>query len=276
MTMRRARRPESGAGPSPERPGRAVAIVPAAGRGARMGTRRPKQYLEIAGVPLLVHTLRVLGRAPVVAGTVVVVPATEIAATRSLLRRFEVPGVLLVVAGGARRQESVRFGLQAAPADVDWILVHDAVRPFITAELVGRVLAAAEVSGAATCGLAVRETVKRVHEDLVESTLDREGLWLVQTPQAFKRDLLWAAHEKARRDGFTGTDDAVLVERAGGRVSMVPGLPGNLKITTPEDLETARLWTRRLGASLREGARVGAPARPRRRGRERHRARAGW
>jgi 2-C-methyl-D-erythritol 4-phosphate cytidylyltransferase len=125
------------------------------------------------------------------------------------------------------------------------VLVHDAVRPFITPTLVARVLAAAGRTGAATCGLAVRETVKRVREDVVDATLDRAGLWLIQTPQAFRRDLLWEAHDKARRGGYAGTDDAVLVERLGGRVAVVPGLAGNLKITTPGDLRVARLWTGR-------------------------------
>jgi 2-C-methyl-D-erythritol 4-phosphate cytidylyltransferase len=110
------------------------------------------------------------------------------------------------------------------------------------------VLAAARRHGAATCGVPVRETVKRVRETMVEATLERDGLWLVQTPQAFSRALLWESHEKARRDGYAGTDDAVLVERLGARVAMVPGLPQNLKITTPEDLKAARLWLPRLGA----------------------------
>jgi 2-C-methyl-D-erythritol 4-phosphate cytidylyltransferase len=153
-----------------------------------------------------------------------------------------VPKILDVVAGGAERQDSVWLGLHAAGAP-EWVLVHDAVRPFITPELVARVLAGAARTGAATCGLPVRDTVKRVQEALVESTLDRAGLWLVQTPQAFRRELLWEAHDKARRDGYAGTDDAVLVERLGGRVAMVPGLAENLKITTPEDLRAARRWT---------------------------------
>jgi 2-C-methyl-D-erythritol 4-phosphate cytidylyltransferase len=110
---------------------------------------------------------------------------------------------------------------------------------------VARVLAGAARTGAATCGLAVRETVKRVREELVETTLDRAGLWLIQTPQAFRREILWEAHDKARRDGYAGTDDAVLVERLGGRVAMVEGLAENLKITTPEDLRTVRRWTER-------------------------------
>jgi 2-C-methyl-D-erythritol 4-phosphate cytidylyltransferase len=133
--------------------------------------------------------------------------------------------------------------LLRTPEDARSIVVHDAVRPFVTAALVERVLAAA-AGGAATCGLPVRETVKRVREGAVETTVERQGLWLTQTPQAFRRALLWEAHEKARRDGFAGTDDAVLVERLGTAVAMVPGLAQNLKITTPEDLRTARAWAR--------------------------------
>ena len=226
---------------------KAVVVIPAGGTGTRMGTRRPKQYLGLGGTPLLVHTLRALARAPCVTGLVVAVPAERVEATRRLLGRHRVPRHCEVVAGGTERQESVWLGLQAA-GDAEWVLVHDAVRPFITAALVARVLAAAGATGAATCGLPVRETVKRAREDgTAEATLDRTGLWLVQTPQAFRRALLWEAHEKARRDGFAGTDDAVLVERLGGRVALVPGLPQNLKVTTREDLTMARRWMARSG-----------------------------
>ncbi|MCI0548504.1 MAG: 2-C-methyl-D-erythritol 4-phosphate cytidylyltransferase [Candidatus Rokubacteria bacterium] len=223
---------------------RAVAIVPAGGAGSRLGGRHPKQYLSLGGAPILIHTLRALSRAPSVESLVVAVPAARMGATRALLARYRVPRVV-VVAGGAERQESVWLGLQAAPPDTRWILVHDAVRPFITSALVERVLAAAREPGAATCGLPVRETVKRVREALVLTTVEREGLWLAQTPQAFRRDLLREAHDKARRDGFAGTDDTVLVERLGGRVAMVAGLPQNLKITVPEDLRSARRWMAR-------------------------------
>ena len=224
---------------------RAVAVVPAGGTGARMKSRLPKQYLSLNGVPLLVHTLRTLLDSEGMDGVVLAVPADRIAATRRLLHRHRIPRVLDVVAGGAERQESVWRGLCAVPAAVRWVVVHDAVRPFITGDLVEQVLAAARRHGAATCGLKVRETVKRVRGETVETTLDREGLWLIQTPQAFSRELLWEAHDKARRDGFTGTDDAVLVERLGGRVAVVPGLAQNLKVTTPEDLRLARLWLTR-------------------------------
>ncbi len=152
---------------------------------------------------------------------------------------------LTVVAGGRTRQDSVWLGLQAVPDDAQIVVVHDAVRPLITRKLVDAVVAAAEASGAAICALPVAETVKRVRGDLVESTLDRSELWAVQTPQAFRTDLLREAHEKARRDGVVGTDDAMLVERLGHPVRVVRGLPENVKITTPEDLRRARRAARR-------------------------------
>jgi 2-C-methyl-D-erythritol 4-phosphate cytidylyltransferase len=223
---------------------RALAIVPGGGTGSRLGARVPKQYLAIHGAPVLVHTLRALGRARSLDGIVLVVPGARIESTRRLLARYRVRRVVAVVAGGAERQESVWNGLQVVPEEAGWVIVHDAVRPFLGADLVERVLEAARSAGAATCGMPVRETVKRVREATVQATLDRDGLWLVQTPQAFRRDLLWEAHDKARRDGYVGTDDAALVERLGARVVMVPGVPQNLKITTREDLRAAARWMR--------------------------------
>ncbi len=219
------------------------AIVPAGGHGSRMGARRPKQFLRLGSAPILVATLRALARTRALRGIVLAVPEAHVTATRRLLARARVPKILDVVAGGADRQESVWRGLQRVPEDAEIVVVHDAVRPFVTAQLVERVCAAA-AGGAATCGMPVRETVKRVAEGAVAATVDREGLWLTQTPQAFTRALLWEAHDKARREGFAGTDDAVLVERLGMPVAMVPGLAQNLKITTPEDLRAARAWVR--------------------------------
>jgi 2-C-methyl-D-erythritol 4-phosphate cytidylyltransferase len=205
-----------------------------------MGGRQPKQYLVLGGAPLLVHTLRALARCPSIEGAVVAVPEDRIDATRSLLRRFRVPRVLAVVAGGEERQDSVQRGLEAVSPEAAWVVVHDAVRPMITPDLVERVLAAARIPGAATCGWPVRETVKLVKDSFVDQTLPRDGLWLTQTPQAFRRELLREAHDKAAREGFRGTDDAMLVERLGGRVAMVEGLAQNIKITTKEDLKTVR------------------------------------
>jgi len=181
-------------------------------------------------------------------GIVVAAPAADVLATRRLLDRHGIRRLLAVVAGGKERQESVWLALQAIPAGSGWLVVHDAVRPFITPSLVRAVLAQAMRHGAATCGLPVSETLKRVRDGAVEMTVEREGVWLVQTPQAFRRDLLWEAHEKARRDGFQGTDDAVLVERLGVPVRMVPGLSANLKITTREDLARARAFVMRRRA----------------------------
>jgi 2-C-methyl-D-erythritol 4-phosphate cytidylyltransferase len=221
---------------------RAIAVVPAAGSGSRLGSRRPKQFLRLEGLPLLVQTLRVLTAAREIDGIVVAVPPAEVSATRRLLVRHGIPRFLAVIAGGTERQETVWLALQAVPDEPELLVVHDAVRPFITPGLVRAVLAEARRHGAATCGLPVSETLKRVRDGVVAATLEREGVWLVQTPQAFRRGLLWEAHEKARRDGFWGTDDAVLVERLGHPVRMVPGLPENMKITTREDLVRARAF----------------------------------
>lgn len=221
-------------------PGTTVAVVPAAGSGSRMGGSSPKQFLLIGGIPLLVRTLATLGKSRVIGGIVVVAPPPAVERTRQLIKRHRLPRVLAVVPGGRQRQESVWLGLQAVPAAAELVVVHDGVRPFITQKLLEQVVGAAASFGAAACGLPVRETVKRAREGFVQATLDREGLWLVQTPQAFGRTLLWEAHEKARRDGFLGTDEAVLVERLGVPVRMVTGLVENVKVTTPEDLARAR------------------------------------
>ena len=210
-------------------------LIPAGGVGARLGGRTPKQFLRLGREAVLVTTIRHFRRHPRVAAIVVAAPAAHVARARRLLGA----GVT-VVAGGATRQDSVRLALEAAPHGVPIALVHDAVRPFVTRSLVDAVLAAARADGAAICALPVAETVKRVRDGLVEATVERAGLWAVQTPQAFRTEILREAHDKARRDGVAGTDDAMLVERLGHGVRVVPGLPGNVKITTPDDLRRAR------------------------------------
>jgi len=216
---------------------RVAVLIPAGGIGTRIGRRTPKQFLRLGGATILAATLRHFTSHPAVAAVVVAAPAAHVARTRALLRGRR---AVAVVPGGATRQESVWCALQAAPADAEIVVVHDAVRPFITRALVDAVVAAAAAGGAAICALPIAETVKRVRDGVVEATLDRAGLWAVQTPQAFRAPLLREAHEKARRDGVVGTDDAMLVERLGQPVRVVPGLAGNVKITTPEDLRRAR------------------------------------
>jgi 2-C-methyl-D-erythritol 4-phosphate cytidylyltransferase len=213
-------------------------IVPAGGIGARLGSRTPKQFLALGRLPILAATVRHFRHHPRVAAIVVASPAAHIDRTRRVLRGAGAP--LTVVVGGGTRQESVWAALQAVPPSVAVIVVHDAVRPFVTRALIDALLAAAERHGAAICGLPIAETVKRVRDDVVEATLDREGLWAVQTPQAFRAAILREAHDKARRDGFVGTDEAMLVERLGHPVRMVPGLAENVKITTADDLRRAR------------------------------------
>jgi 2-C-methyl-D-erythritol 4-phosphate cytidylyltransferase len=217
-------------------------LIPAGGIGARLGHRMPKQFLPLGREPILTATLRHFRRHPRVGDVVVAVPAAHVERARRALRGRG--AALKVVVGGGTRQESVWLALQAASASAAVVLVHDAVRPFLTRALIDALIDAAERDGAAICGLPIAETVKRVRDGLVEGTLDREGLWAVQTPQAFRAALLREAHEKARRDGFVGTDEAMLVERLGHSVRMVPGSADNVKITTADDLRRARRRSR--------------------------------
>lgn len=215
-----------------------VVLVPAGGLGTRLGRRTPKQFLRVGDASILALTLRHFARHPDVGGVVVAAPEAHVERARRLAGRAGRRPVT-VVQGGATRQESVWLALQAAPP-ADVVLVHDAVRPFIDRRLIDAVVAAAVRHGAAIAALPIAETVKRVRDGRVETTLDRAGLWAVQTPQAFRAPLLREAHDKARRDGVVGTDDAMLVERLGQPVAVVPGLVGNVKITTAEDLRRAR------------------------------------
>jgi 2-C-methyl-D-erythritol 4-phosphate cytidylyltransferase len=219
-------------------------VIPAGGLGTRLGSRTPKQFLALGGRPILAATVAHFARRPDVSAIVVAAPAEHVARVRALLAPTVRRPALSVVAGGPTRQESVRLALDAIGSDVELVVVHDAVRPFLTPALVAGVVAAAARTGAAICALPIAETVKRVRDGRVETTIDRSALWAVQTPQAFRTALLREAHDKARRDGVAGTDDAMLVERLGHSVAVVPGSPANLKITTADDLRRARRWVR--------------------------------
>ena len=219
-------------------------VIPAGGVGARLGSRTPKQFLSLGEASILVTTVRRFARRRDVVGVVVAAPAEHVARTKRALAGVAARTALTVVPGGASRQESVALGLAAVPA-AEIVVVHDAVRPFITDALVDRVVAAARAEGAAICALPVKDTVKRVRDGRVEATVDRTNLWSVQTPQAFRAGLLREAHDKARRDAVMGTDCAMLVERLGGTVHVVEGLEANVKITTAGDLARARALVRR-------------------------------
>jgi 2-C-methyl-D-erythritol 4-phosphate cytidylyltransferase len=227
-------------------PPQITVLIPAGGVGARLGSRTPKQFLALGGGPILATTVRHFARHPAVGAIVVAAPHAFLDRARRALRGLGRGAEITVVAGGPTRQESVWLALQAAPGNTALVVVHDAVRPFIGRALIDAVIAAARDDGAAICALPVAETVKRVREGRVEATVDRTDLWTVQTPQAFRVDVLREAHEKARRDGVAGTDDAALVERLGQPVTVVRGLEANIKITTPGDLRRARAASRGL------------------------------
>ena len=220
---------------------RTVAIVPAAGSGNRMGRELSKQYLALGGMPLLVHTLNVFERCPLVDALLVVVPPPDVEAVRTeMLPRWSLKKLAGVIPGGKERQDSVRAGIEALERETELVVIHDAVRPFITVELIENCIRAAAEEGAATVGVPVKDTVKEVGADgRVMRTCDRNLLWLTQTPQAFRRDIIENAHRAAVRDGYRGTDDTSLVERLGIAVRMIRGDYGNIKITTPEDLVIA-------------------------------------
>lgn len=220
----------------------ACAVIPAAGAGKRMGAGRPKQYSLLRGIPVIVHTLRKFESSLSVRDIILVVPPADVGSAEELAHSFGILKVKKVIPGGAERQDSVRRGLEAVPPDAEIVLVHDGVRPFVSPAQIDRCAAAAREYGAVALGIPVRDTVKRVETGgIVKLTLEREGLWLIQTPQAFRRSLIEEAHLKAHEQGFYGTDDAGLVERIGFPVRMIKGSPENIKLTTPEDFKWAEV-----------------------------------
>ena len=215
-----------------------AAVVPAGGHGTRMGNEIPKQFLQFGDIPLLVHALRVLESNRTICEIVVVVPHDAVTScAEELLPPYAFSKISNVVGGGTRRQDSVWNGLQAVDGRTTIVVVHDAVRPFVTDTMVERVVDGARTHGAAIVAIPLHDTVKRAAPDgMIETTLDRQRLWSVQTPQAFGIELLREAHRSSQETGVEATDDAFLVERIGHRVSIVNGSPYNIKVTRPEDL----------------------------------------
>lgn len=224
-------------------------IIVAAGRGARMGASEPKQLLDLGGRTMVRRSVQAFDAHASVSRIVVVLPVELVSAGASVVGPTTRP--CAVVGGGDRRQDSVRCGLAALPADVDLVLVHDAARPFADAALIDRVIAGARETGAAVPAVQARDTVKRVDRDgaIVLATLPREEIWLAQTPQGFRRGVLDAAVALGAR-GVDATDEAMLAEQAGHPVTVVAGDERNIKITTLEDLAEAR---RRLAPGPRVG-----------------------
>lgn len=218
------------------------AIVPAAGQGRRFGAGINKVYARLTDKPVLAHTLSALSRVPAIAEIVVVAGQRELAQCRSLVARFGFDKVRAVVPGGESRQRSVANGLRGISAEADLVVIHDGARPLCSPWLIERVIEAARLYGAATAAVPLIDTVAAAVGDQLAGTLHREGLRAIQTPQAFRRDLIEAAHARACADGRESTDDASLVERLGRAVVLVRGERRNIKITTPDDLAAARAW----------------------------------
>ena len=232
-------------------------LVVAAGRGSRVGAARPKQYLDLAGTSLLAHTLASLARTD--AAILVVIHPDDRAlydASLAALPPGQTARFLPPVPGGAARQDSVRLGLAALAALApDVVLIHDGARPFVSPALVERAVAAAARNGAAAPALAVTDTIKQVDEaGRIVATPHRAALRAVQTPQAFRFDLIYAAHQAAEAAGATGlTDDAAIAEWAGHPVHVFEGDPGNMKVTTPEDVAAAQARLIRECPDIRMG-----------------------
>lgn len=228
----------------------AWAIVVAAGRGARFGGTRPKQFEPLAGRPLLWWTLQAFVRHPDLAGVVLVL-APEMAGAppewvRSLARSGALP--LRVAAGGAERRDSVWAGLEAAPADAALVVVHDGVRPCVTPEMISAVVARAREGVGAVIGRPLTDTLKETAgAGEILRTLPRERLWRAETPQAFPRPMLERAYRASRERGIAATDCAALCERAGGRLVMVEASDPNPKVTSAADLAWVEAWLRRRG-----------------------------
>lgn len=237
-------------------------IIPAAGLGTRMApvasvkgkkNAPSKQFTELGGAPILMHTLRKFAACTDVAEILVALRQDEIDHFRVRLEKDGkdiLAKPVRLVEGGEHRQQSVAHALAAIRAeDDDIVLVHDAVRPFVTPEIIQEVIAAAKKHGAAIAGMPAQDTIKQVERTadgaLITATLPRERVVMAQTPQGFRYGLLKKVFDEAEADGFMGTDEASLVERSGHEVAVVMGSPKNIKITTPADLELAEFFLKR-------------------------------
>ena len=225
------------------------AIIPAAGLGTRMAGPQPKQFLALNGIPILIHSLRAFAQVERIAAIYVAVRKPEMERTLAQAAEYGLANRVEVVEGGDNRQESVAHALAALPAgEDDIVLVHDGVRPLIDAATIERTVDAVIEHGAAIVGLPAIDTIKQVertaHGALVTSTIPREFIVQAQTPQGFRFGLLQRAFAEAIADGFVGTDEASLAERAGIPVAVVHGSAVNLKITQPGDLELAEFYLR--------------------------------
>jgi len=223
------------------------AIIVAAGKGIRMNDPVKKQYHSVAGLPIVVHTLKVFDSCRLIDDIILVVPEEDLQfCDREFITGSGLKKKITLVAGGPQRQDSVYNGLQKIDVPDSIVVIHDGVRPFLTLDQLEACITEAKEHGACILGVPAFDTLKRVtaSKTIVE-TINREHIWFAQTPQAFRYDLIKKAHDKARQQGFWGTDDAALIEQIGGRVRIIAGSRNNIKITSLEDLELARILLER-------------------------------
>lgn len=213
-------------------------LIPAAGMGKRMGTAEAKQFLQLGDKPMLAHTLLAFQRTPEIDEIIPVLSEEDMeGCLRDVIEKYRITKVKTLVVGGKERHDSVLHGLQKIEQDTTVVLVHDGVRPFVTPEMIREVVGFAKKGECIAVGVPIKDTIKEVDENkIVRRTLERGRLWAIQTPQAFPVDILRRAYEESYSRHRFGTDDATLVERAGGTVRVIMGSYENIKITTPEDL----------------------------------------
>jgi len=222
---------------------RVAAIIPAAGKGKRIGAERPKQFLELGEKPILAFTLEAFERAECISAVILVVPPQDVDfCVENVVKRYGLSKVVIVLGGGEKRQDSVRIGLEATGGRYDLVVIHDGVRPFVRPDFIESIVSVAQARGAVIAGIPANDTVKEVdRRRRILRTWERERLWLAQTPQVFKYSILQAAHERAQAQGWdNATDDAQLVEKMGIPVHLMECSPLNIKVTTPADLLIAR------------------------------------
>jgi 2-C-methyl-D-erythritol 4-phosphate cytidylyltransferase len=224
-----------------------AAIIPAAGKGKRIGMGINKPYLLLGNKPILVHTLETFEKCDFIEEVIVVVNRTDKERCQRILKKHGLRKVKEIVSGGAKRSHSVYRGLKKVNSSCGIVVIHDGVRPFLTRQMIRKSVEGAKKYGACAVGMPAIDTIKKVSGGgFVEKTPERKKLWFIQTPQTFKYKLLLKAYLKAKKNGFEGTtDDSFLVERMGYKVKLIRGSYDNLKITTPQDLVTARAILKR-------------------------------
>jgi 2-C-methyl-D-erythritol 4-phosphate cytidylyltransferase len=223
---------------------KASAIVVAAGSGRRLGSNLAKAFVPLAGHPMLFYALRTIESVESIVETVIAVPAGMEAQARAVAIEAGLRTPVKLTPGGSERQDSVRIALELTSAESDLVIVHDAARPFAAGRIFEACLDTASRVGGAIAAVPVSDTLKRAEGKTISATVARDGLWQAQTPQAFRRELLIRAHQRAAAEEIAATDDADLVERIGAKVEIVEGAAINLKITTRADLELAELLAR--------------------------------